>query len=102
MKREREKLRQQLVELEQALAATPGLNGSSEADGDISPRAFVSGAINAIALIRREELDAGKPGAYSRALLPQMHSEMLAQFLAALAMREHPDEYFAKALLEAR
>ena len=99
MKREREKLREQLLALEQELAKTRSLDGSQDDGG---PYQFVSNVISAISLIRREELDAdkGHPYGYRTAMLEEMHPEMLAQFTAALAMCQHRDEHYAAALLK--
>ena|SRR5215217_1858348 len=98
MKREHRKIAEQLIALERELAKSPSLNGSQDG-ASLGPYQFISGTLSALGNIRREEADRDRPFGYKTTSLEGMHSNVLAQHLAALTVAEHPDADYASDLL---
>ena len=85
-------LERRLRDLEGVYARSP--RGPS----DTNAREFVIGVLAAIARVRRASLDR-PPHGYQIEKLHDLEPMALAQFVAALALLRHPDEYEAREIL---
>ena len=102
MKRDYDRIAKQLSELEKLYASSPGDEADDGRPRPGEARQFISGTLSALGNIRREELDRDRDFGYSASSLGGMHSNVLAQHLAALSIAGHEDEDYACALLEER